>query len=86
MNHTIQTSAGTFSRRAWTGGDTAPSGERRRNPVFRELVRFFFREQLAECGGMDFWKCAGTGSVERARIFWNRAMHDAWRTFQNGSK
>jgi hypothetical protein len=35
-----------------------------------------------ECGGLDFWKCAGTSSMERARIFWNRALLDAWATFR----
>lgn len=70
-----------FNRRAWTGGDVPPENERRYNPVFRELVRAFFRESLTECGGLDLWKCAGTSSMERARIFWNQARLDAWRTF-----
>lgn len=69
-----------YKRHAWTGGDSAPKGFRRENKEFRELVSAFFREQLEECGGLDYWKCAGTSSMERARIFWNRAMGDAWRT------
>jgi len=68
------------NRHAWTGGDTPPPGLRRGNAKFRSLVSFFFQEQLVECGGLDFWKCAGTSSMERARIFWNRAMLDAWAT------
>ena len=69
-------------RRAWTGGDTPPPGLRRRSAIFRGLVSYFFQEQLVECGGLDFWKCAGTSSMERARIFWNHALLDAWATFR----
>lgn len=65
-------------RNAWTGGDTPP--KRFNNPIFKELQSIFFRESLAICGGLDLWKCAGTGSIERARIFWNAARLDAWRT------
>lgn len=79
---TIQTkSGGICLRRAWTGGDVATTHERRTNPYYRELVSYFFKEQLKECGGLDFWKCAGTSSMERARIFWERAKLDAWRTY-----
>ena len=70
------------NRHAWTGGDTPTPGLRRSNAKFRSLVSFFFQEQLVECGGLDFWKCAGTSSMERARIFWNRAILDAWATFR----
>lgn len=65
-------------RQAWTGGDTPPKGFN--DPVFRELRSFYFRDQLKDCGGLDYWKSAGTGSMERARIFWNRATLDAWIT------
>lgn len=69
------------NRRAWTGGDKPPQRFRRRDPNYRRLVTFFFREQLQQCGGLDFWKGAGTSSLERARIFWNRARLDGWRTY-----
>lgn len=68
------------NRKAWTGGDIPPTGLRRTNEAYRRLVSLFFREQLKECGGLDLWKCAGTSSMERARIFWNRAKLDAWRS------
>lgn len=74
-----------YTRHAWTGGDTPPPGERRHNPAFRRLVSLFFREQLRECGGLDLWACAGTSALERARIFWNRARLDGWRTLQASS-
>lgn len=70
-----------YPRRAWTGGDTAPAGLRHQSAMYRTLVSGFFRESLQECGGLDFWKCAGTSALERARIFWNRAKLDGWRTF-----
>ena len=67
-------------RVAWTGGDAPPPGLRRANAKFRAIVSYFFQEQLAECGGLDLWKCAGTTSMERARIFWRHALYDAWAT------
>lgn len=69
-----------YERHAWTGGDTPPV--RFRHPVFKALRKAFFREHLSICGGLDLWECAGTSSLERARIFWNQATLDAWRTFQ----
>src|SRR5438093_7163350 len=71
-----------YSRVAWTGGDT-PTSEVRRNADYRYLRRMFFREQVRECGGLDLWACAGTSALERARIFWNAATLDAWRTFSS---
>lgn len=68
-----------FRRYTWTGGDTPPKGFK--NPDFLALRRFFWREQLAQAGPLDYWACAGTSALERARIFWNRARLDAWRTF-----
>ena len=73
------TTADTISRHCWTGGDT-PTKEDKAGRLFRALRRRFFREYVGECGGLDLWKCAGTGSIERARILWNRADLDAWRT------
>lgn len=67
-----------YPRHCWTGGDNAPRGYR--NATYRALRRAYFREQLADCGGLDLWACAGTSPLDRARIFWNRAGADAWRT------
>lgn len=71
-----------LNRVAWTGGDIAPANERRTNSKYRAIVRALFRESLRECGGLDYWKAAGTTSMERARMFWNHAKLDGWRTFQ----
>ena len=65
-------------RHAWTGGDTPP--RRFNHPKYRELRHAYFRDQIADCGGLDLWVCAGTSVLERARIFWVRARGDAWRT------
>ena len=67
-----------YNRRAWTGGN----GKYYRNmhPDFEWLRRWFFREQIKDCGGLDLWECAGTSALERARIFWNRASLDAMAT------
>jgi hypothetical protein len=67
-----------FTRRAWTGGKS--NYKECTHPDFQWLRRYFFREQLRECGGLDLWACAGTSSLERARIFWNRASLDALAT------
>lgn len=67
-----------FSRKAWTGGDTPPA--KYREACYRAIRSDLFREQVRECGGLDLWVCAGTSALERARIFWNRARLDAWRT------
>lgn len=72
-----------FIRTAWTGGDR-PTSQTRKRKDFREIRSDLFREQVRECGGLDLWKCAGTSSLDRARIFWNRATLDAWRTVTNG--
>lgn len=78
---TITTPKGaTYNRRAWTGGDSPSHAERRSNSEFKQLRTAFYREQVAECGGLGLWACAGTSVLERARIFWNRANGDAWRT------
>jgi len=71
------------NRKAWTGGDVPSRQDIRRYRKLRELRSLFFKEQIQECGGLDFWACAGTSSLERARIFWNRAKLDAWRTLTN---
>src|SRR5438093_2035419 len=61
----------------------SPTPEVRRNADYRYLRPMFFREQVRECGGLDLWACAGTSALERARIFWNAASLDAWRTFSS---
>ncbi len=70
-----------FTRKAWTGGSTPPP-EIKADVTFRALRREYFRESLRECGGLDLWKCAGTSSMERARIFWSHAAYDAWATMR----
>ena len=67
---------------AWTGGSTPPRGFWQVNSAFRALTRFLYREQVKDCGGLGLWACAGTSSLERARIFWNRARLDAWATLR----
>lgn len=78
-------------KHTWTGGDTPIKSVRRNNRVFRELRIQFFREQVAECGGLNLWDFKdeqgkrgypGTSPLERARLFWNRATLDAWRTIE----
>lgn len=69
-----------FRRHAWTGGSTPP--KRFRSAEFVALRRFFFRELVSECGGLDLWECAGTSALDRARIFWNQARFDAWSTLR----
>jgi hypothetical protein len=65
---------------AWTGGDTPRTADiaDRTAPVFLAMRSALFREQLAT------WRNAnGAGSldVDTARIFWNRARLDAWRSY-----
>lgn len=79
----IETFVGLFQRTAWTGGDVPPSNWERTNQIGAQLFTFFLEEQIAECGGLDFWLCAGTTAEERLDIFKNRARLDAWRTFEN---
>ena len=80
LSYTIKAGGCLYSRFAWTGGDIPPKGLRFK--PYRELVRAYFREQIAECGGLDLWTCAGTSCLDRSRIFWNRARLDAWRTLR----
>lgn len=81
MNYTILTSEGNFQRIAWTGGSTPPENFIQTN-LGRELYQFFLNEQLADCGGLDLWECAGTSKEERFQIFHNRATLDAWATYR----
>lgn len=75
MKHVAQLLA---NRRAWTGGDTPPrvwgNANRRRDWHLVRVV--WFREQIREWAG--FWREPVPLCV--ARIFWNRASLDAWRT------
>jgi len=69
----------TYNRIAWTGGD---SHKRiKSTPLFLKIRRAYFRESLRLCGGLNLWECAGTTSLERARIFWNQAHMDACATY-----
>lgn len=82
--YTIKLSNGVVvNRHAWTGGDTPP--KKFKNKFFKEIKRIYFRELLEICGGLDLWKCAGTGSIERAGIFWKQANLDAWRTWKSSN-
>ena len=76
----------TYRRYAWTGGDTPRSNPlpKAKRKAFVAIRRDLFREQVAECLGLDFWACSGTSALERARIFWNRATLDAFRTVRDG--
>lgn len=67
---------------AWTGGDVPPA-DAKNDSKFRAIRSYFFQGEVANCGGLDLWKCAGTSSMERARIFWKHASYDAWRTLQH---
>jgi hypothetical protein len=78
----IVTRFGSYPRRAWTGGDVPPQGEYLRNPAYAAIVQYYFREQVADCLGLDYWACAGTSALQRARIFWNRAKLDGWRSYR----
>lgn len=71
-----------YNRKAWTGGDTPKDDLLFSDAEYLGLVKFFFREQLKECGGLDLWACAGTSALDRARIFWNRAKLDAYATLK----
>lgn len=65
---------------AWTGGDTPSVQYKHNSKRFRVLRSILFREQCIDSGGLDLWACAGTSAMERARIFWNRASLDAYRS------
>ena len=76
----IQTKRGhVYQRRAWTGGDR-PTIDFGNDPIEKDLIDAFYDEQVAECGGLGLWECAGTTADERKEIFRNRALMDAWRT------
>lgn len=90
-NIIVTKSGATFRRVAWTGGDTPRDANNLclRDKTFREIRSALFREHLARCGGLDLWwfpkeadpLLRGTSPLERARIFWNDATLDAWRTW-----
>jgi hypothetical protein len=78
--NTISTLSGrTYTRVAWTGGDK-PDIDFGREPAQAELIKAFYDDSIADCGGLDLWECAGTSAEERAAIFQHRALLDAWRT------
>lgn len=78
MEYTIEVCGHCLPRVAWTGGESPP--KRCRDSLYRATRSAYFREQVADSGGLDLWACAGTSPLERARIFWNRASGDAWAT------
>jgi hypothetical protein len=67
-----------YQRRAWTGGKS--DYKHCSHHDFGWLRRWLFREQVRDSGGLNFWACAGTSALERARIFWKRASLDAFAT------
>jgi hypothetical protein len=78
--NTITTKTGRcYKRRAWTGGDK-PDIDFGCEPEVAELIDAFLQEQIAKCGGLDLWECAGTSAAERKAIFQQRALPAAWRT------
>lgn len=82
MDYTVDANGKAFSRHAWTGGDKPP--RRYGCADFRAVRRVYFREFVADCGGLNLWECAGTTALDRARIFWNQARLNAWRTVSRG--
>jgi hypothetical protein len=85
MARTIHDQIRNLPRHAWTGGDT-PDATAKSNPNYLALRSLMFREMVQECGGLDLWECSGTSSLERARILWNRATLDAWRTIEANAR
>lgn len=72
-----------FRKRAWTGGKAPTQEDWRANRNLRWITRWLFREQHRESGvPMDYWACAGTSALQRARILWNRAKLDAFATLE----
>ena len=74
---------------------TGVDGKRRRRAicerVFSSIRSLLFREYVRESGGLDLWHFPGgvlpsgeafegTTPLERARLFWERAHLDSWRT------
>jgi hypothetical protein len=89
VSYAIKTKSGNVFRVwAWTGGDTPRDGNNLcfRDKTYREIRSALFRDQLKDSGGLDLWyfpdeEMKGTTPLQRARIFWNRATLDAWRTW-----
>ena len=70
-----------YSVRAWTGGKAPARNDWRENAKLRAVTRYLFEKQHVESGvPLNFWACAGTSALERARILWNRAKLDAFAT------
>jgi hypothetical protein len=67
-----------YDRRAWTGGNGYYHAVTHKD--FNWIRRWFFRDQIKDCGGLGLWAGAGTSALERARIFWKRASLDAMAT------
>lgn len=67
--------------RAWTGGKSPSKADWRSNAKLRAITLYLFEKQHVESGvPLDFWACAGTTALQRARILWNRAKLDAFAT------
>lgn len=67
--------------KAWTGGKSPTRADWQNNSKLRAITRYLFAKQHVESGvPLDYWACAGTTALERARILWNRAKLDAFST------
>ena len=85
MQMIIDTDLGKFKRTAWTGGDT-PTKTFEQTWVGKQLIAFFYEEQIADCGGINNvknWIFGDQTLDEKLSIFRNRALGDAWATFHN---
>lgn len=70
-----------YTTRAWTGGKAPNKTDWQTNAKLRAITRYLFEKQHVESGvPLDFWACAGTSALQRARILWNRAKLDAFAT------
>lgn len=81
----VYTCGGCFVRTAWTGGDT-PTSDFLETAIGRQLVDFFYQDQINDCGGMEGvknWLFGDQTLEEKLTIFRNRAEYDAWATFKN---
>lgn len=80
MDFKIQTKSGrVYNRVAWMGGDTAPKTFRRISRDFRNLMSFFFREQIKDF--KDYW--GDMPDKDTRKIFWGRARVDSWASYRD---
>ena len=79
METLLKTKSGRkYQRVAWTGGSWKPEGLEKISKDYRDLVSFFFREQMMDFG--NFW--GDLPDMDTRRIFWRRAKADAYATYR----